>query len=183
MKKIFSSFFAILLLSSCFGSQDSDWLTDYSNSEFFSVRIPANWEILENTDSILPKPRSWNIELATRSTAEVNGFSNNLLILSEDLKTTLTNEEYITSANKVWASDYFENDKIEEKIITFSDWTTSKIFVFDARYNDSTPKLRFLQTAKICNENKAIFTTLALPTSTNDYSKYENIFVSLKCKN
>jgi hypothetical protein len=85
--------------------------------------------------------------------------------------------------NNIWAqTDYLDYTKIESRDITFLDEEVSTLYVFEARYNLDTPKLKFLQTAHICNSNKAYFFTLAIPTTVSDISKYEYLLTTFKCK-
>ena len=107
---------------------------------------------------------------------------NNLLVLSEKLLIDSSASEYITSANLNSENEYFEYKKIEEKDLTFTDSSKSKIFIFEARYNNSTKKLKFLQTANICKDRKAFFITLAIPSTITDYKKYEYILSTFNCK-
>lgn len=180
MKKIFISIFLSLFLVSCFSSEKQDWLIAYS-SENFSLRIPDNWEIIDNKDKSLPTPRSWNIEFVIRSKNEKNWFSNNMIILSEDKKFETTASEYINSSSISYEKDYFEYEKIDEKNINFINWNSSKILVFEARYNDHTPKIKFLQTADICN-NKIFYITLAIENNISDVSRYEYMLSNFNCK-
>lgn len=181
MKKIFIIFFSLLALSSCFFNSNKDWLTSY-DSDKFSMRIPNNWEIIQNKDRILPKPRSGSIELAVTAKEEKNGFSNNLLVLSEDLKVEISPWEYVDSTSINSEKNYFEYSKIENKDITFADWQKSKVNIFEARYNNQTPKLKFLQTADICEKNKAYYLTLAIPKNITDTTKYEYMLSTFSCK-
>jgi hypothetical protein len=64
----------------------------------------------------------------------------------------------------------------------FNDEEKSTAYIFEARYNIDTPKLKFFQTAHICNQNKAYFITLALPPSVKDLSKYEEFIATFQCK-
>jgi hypothetical protein len=85
--------------------------------------------------------------------------------------------------NNLWAeTDYLEYLKLSSKEITFSDKDIGILYEFEAKYNMETQKLRFLQTAHICNETKAYLITLALPTGTTDTSRYANFISSFSCK-
>lgn len=183
MKKILVIILWSFLITWCFWATKDDWLIDYDKSQYFSMRIPNNWEIIENKDWILPKPRSWNIELAVSAKDDNKWFFlNNLLILSEDLKTEISASDYIESATLKNDENYFEFKKISEKEINFSDWNKSSISIFEARYNDRTPKIKFLQTANICKNNKWFFLTIAIPTSVENTSKYEYMLSTFWCK-
>lgn len=181
MKKIIFLLIITLSLSSCFNNDKGDWLNQYDKWENFSIRIPNNWEIIDNKDSILPKPKSWKIELAVKSKTEIDWFLNNILILSEKVKENTDIINYINSENINIEKEYFEYKKIKENEITFSDQKKSKIIIFEARYNNSTPKLKFLQTASICKD-KIYYITLAIPKNIDDVSKYEYMLWTFNCK-
>lgn len=182
-KNIFILIFISLFIVSCWSSETdtTTWLIE-TQTDNISISIPSNWTIIEAIDDILPKAKSWKIELAVMSENAVNGFSNNLLILSDDLNKFTTSKEF-SMLNNIWAqTDYLDYTKIESRDITFLDEEVSTLYVFEARYNLDTPKLKFLQTAHICNSNKAYFFTLAIPTTVSDISKYEYLLTTFKCK-
>jgi len=182
-KNIFILIFISLFLVSCWDTttDSATWLIK-TETENISISIPSNWKIIESTKDILPKAKSWEIELAVMSENVVNGFSNNLLILSDDLNKFTTSKEF-SMLNNIWAqTDYLDYTKISSKDITFTDEEVSTLYIFDAKYNLDTPKLKFLQTAHICNQNKAYFLTLAIPTTIKDTSKYEYLLSTFNCK-
>ena len=85
--------------------------------------------------------------------------------------------------NNIWAqTDYLDYTKIASKDFKFTDEEISTLYIFDAKYNLDTPKLKFLQTAHICNQTKAYFLTLAIPTTIKDTSKYEYLLSTFNCK-
>lgn len=179
MKKIFVIFFLIFWLLSC--GESDDWLINFS-WENFSLRIPNNWEIIDNKDNSIPLPSTWKVEFAIRTKTESNWFLNNLIILSEEQKNKISAEEYVSSSNLVSEKDFFEYKKIEEKEISFKDWNSSKLIIFEARYNNQTPKVNFLQTANICSDGKAYHLTLALEKTISDFSRYEYMLSNFNCK-
>jgi thiamine pyrophosphokinase len=85
--------------------------------------------------------------------------------------------------NNVWASrDYIDYQLLNQKDITFADKDSSMLYIFEAKYNLDTMKLKFLQTAHICNATKAFFLTIAIPTSTIDTTNYEELLKTFTCK-
>jgi hypothetical protein len=56
------------------------------------------------------------------------------------------------------------------------------LYEFEAKYSTKTPRLKFLQTAYVCQPKKAFFFTIAIPTSIKDTSKYEKLIASFSCK-
>lgn len=161
--------------------EQTSWLV-LTETEKMSIEVPANWEVIENKEEILPKARDGEIELAVTSKNIVNWFANNLLILSDELNTYTTSRDF-SMLNNIWAeTDYLDYKKLESKEFKFLDEELSVIYIFEAKYNIDTPKLKFLQTAHICNQKDAFFLTLAIPTSTQDTEKYEDLLSTFKCK-
>jgi hypothetical protein len=72
--------------------------------------------------------------------------------------------------------------KLDSKEITFNDDEVSMLYVFEAKYNLDTPKLKFLQTAHICNQNKVFLLTIAVSKNIKDISKYEELLSTFACK-
>lgn len=184
-KKIFLVFTVIIFITSCWETTDSTnliwWLIKTETNNLF-IDIPTNWTIIDDKENILPKANNADIELAVISENMVNWFANNLLILSNELETFTTSKDY-SILNNVWAQvDYLDYKKLESKDFTFLDEEKSLLYIFEAKYNLDTPKLKFLQTSHICNQNKAFFLTIAIPTSIRDTSKYEYLLSTFKCK-
>jgi hypothetical protein len=103
------------------------------------------------------------------------------LILSDTLKTFTDSSEY-SMANNVWAKrEYTEYLQLANEDFKFLDWTESKIYTFEAKYNLETPKLKFLQTAYVCNPNKGYFLTIAISPSIKVTDKYETLLSTFSC--
>ena len=173
-----------VLLSSCFGigsesSNKSAWLSEYK-WEWFNVDVPASWDIIDGQSGVLPLPSSWKIVLAASSTNVNNNFSNNFLILAEDTKVWVDSEEFSKVTHISSQEDYYYYNKTSEKNITFLDEMSSILYVFEARYNQNTPKIQFLQTGRLCGD-KSYLLTIAV-SSTWDSSKYEEILKTFECK-
>lgn len=173
----------ISILTSC-GDEEAvttSWLEKKETANI-SIEIPSNWVEITDKENILPKVKNWSIELAVSAEKVVNWFSNNLLILSDDLKSIVTSSEF-SMLNNIWAqTDYLEYLELSSKEFVFTDEEKSILYTFEARYNTDTPKLKFMQTAHICNANKAYFLTIAIPTSITDTSKYEEFLATFACK-
>ena len=183
IKKFLISIFCFLFLFSCWSDTEVSESTLISvDNVNFDFKIPWNWEIIKDKESILPKAKEWNIELAATSNSVVSWFSNNLLILSDDLNTLTTSKDY-SMLNNIWAeNDYLEYKKISTSDITFLEWEPSIVYEFEARYNIDTPKLKFIQTASVCDKTKWYFITIALPTTVTDISKYIELLSTFWCK-
>ncbi len=182
-KKSLVLIFSILFLISCWSSIDTDTsgLMEKTTPSL-SIQIPTTWEVISNDKNILPSIKDSKIELAVSSPKTVNGFANNLLILSDDLKKFTTSKDF-SMLNNIWAeTDYLDYKKLESKEFTFLDEEQSLLYIFEAKYNLDTPRLKFLQTAHICNQNKAFFLTIAIPTTIKDTSKYEYLLSTFECR-
>ncbi len=183
LKKIFITSLILFTLVWCW--EDSLWVSTglkTTNTEDITIDLPSNWKIIKEKDDILPKVKNWKIELAVMSEKLINWFSNNILILSDDLSKTTTSKEF-SMLNNIWAqSDYLDYTNLGSKEIKFADEDVSMLYIFEAKYNLDTPKLKFIQTAHICNMNKAYFLTLAIPTTVKDTTKYEYLLSTFKCK-
>lgn len=184
-KNFFIIFFLILFLVSCWWDESTvniEWLKKIDNNNF-SIFIPDNWNVMENTDNILPKPNFWQIEFVVSSNNSINWFRNNMLILSNELNEFTTSKDF-SMLNNIWAErDYFNYTLLEKKDFLFNDGEESLVYIFEAKYNNDSPKIKFIQTSHICNQKKAYFFTIALPTSIKDTLKYEQLIQTFECKN
>lgn len=185
-KKILLVFLLVFALVSCWDDSSweaSSWSTlDLHETEDFSVFIPSNWEVISDKSNIIPKPSTWDIALAvTKNT--VSGFSNNLLILSEELSSDISSWDYSLS-NNVWSKkEYYQYNLLQEKNIVFWENNVSKLYIFEARYGENTPMSNFLQTAVVCPDNTWYVLTIGLTSQETSFLKYENILKSFECKN
>lgn len=183
-KKILLILFLSTILVSCWDSDEvvtTTWLTNY-NSEKFSIDVPSSWEIIAEKDKILPKPNSWEISLAVRSKETNNWFANNLLVLSSELNKITLSKDFSILNNIGAEKDYLNYTKLDARGFTFNDGEESMLYIFEAKYNMDTPKLRFIQTAHICNQKDAYFFTIALSPKVIDTSKYEAFLKTFTCK-
>lgn len=183
MKKALIVLLFTLIISSCSSSDNSwtvSWLEKYDWTNF-EVMYPSWWNILEKDSSNLPKPKNWEIAFSAYSKEISYWFSNNVLILSQDLNKDISSEDF-SILNNVWATkEYQEYTKIDSKKITFSDEDYTTMYDFEAKYNTDTTKLKFLQAWKVCDK-KAFLITIALSPDIKDSSSYEEIIKSFKCK-
>lgn len=171
----------LFFLFSCSWSSDDTSLQSY-NWEFFSVKIPTNWVILNENDSVLPSPSVGDIALSIASPDMVNGFSNNMLIIQDDLDYVITSWDFSQMNNDSSKNSYEEYVPLSEKELKFDDGEKSKLFTFHAKYNTKTPTLTFLQTARICEWKKSFFLTLALPMDIKETARYEEMLSTFECK-
>lgn len=183
MKKFFI-LLSILFITSCSTSQNQwavTWVTNYDNKDY-TVNIPENWDIISNTWNSLPNPKNWEISLAITSKELKYWFTSNMLILSQNLQKQVSSIDF-SILNNVWSTkEYLEYTKIESKTIDFADNDKSNLYIFEAKYNIKTPKLKFLQVWKVCWISKWYLITLAISSDIKNTSKYEEIIKSFKCK-
>jgi len=186
LKKFFLLIVLLFILVSCWGSNDTtisntSWLT-IQDSANFSISIPASWKIIDNKNNVLPKPNNGEIALAVTSKSMKNGFANNLLILSSKLDKITTSSDF-SILNNIWSEkEYLNYLKLDSREFIFNDQEKSMLYIFEAKYNYDTPKLKFLQTAYICNQTDVYFFTIALSPLVRDTSKYEAFLKTFKCK-
>lgn len=178
----------LVFLTSC-GSDENPETTNAQpqasiethTQENFSINIPSSWEVIGQKDDVLPNPNQGTIEMAAVSKKETAGFFNNILILSDELKTFTTSKDFSLLSNVGASSDYIEYEKIEAKQIQFTDGEESLMYVFEAKYNINTPKVKFIQTARICNAKTGYLLTIAIPTSITKTSQYEVLLQTFTC--
>lgn len=173
---------SLLLLGSCIWGWDSDWSAWLSTYKWdgFTLWVPANWDILDDSSWVLPTPSSWTIALSASSTTVRDGFSNNLVVLEEETDVWTSSEEFSKVTHASSKEDYYYYNKKWEKTISFSDEGSSTLYIFEAKYNRNTPNLQFLQTGRICGD-KTYLMTIAVWTLW-DSGKYENILKTFECK-
>lgn len=162
----------LLLLSSCSilpGTQEEvqDNAIIYHGSGF-SMQVPDLWKT--NTASLLPNPKTGTLELTLISPDVRYGFSNNLVVMEDSLNGIISSKKYAELNSAQTHRNYLEYTKIQDDPILFSDSDESRVVVFEAKYNPSTPKLKFIQTAKVCGTNVyLIHFSIALDKSPDAY--------------
>ncbi len=143
-----------------------------------SVLVPKSWSWA--TVSELPSPRIGSIITAYISPEVKWGFSNNFVILKDTLDRIMTSSKYSELNNIQTTKKYLEYKKISDTNFTFSDNETSRIYVFEARYNETTSKMKFIQTARVCGSTVYLLHfTLSLDKNPDIYSK---LLESFTCK-
>jgi hypothetical protein len=108
------------------------------------------------------------------------GFSNNLIVMKDSLNGIISSKKYSELNAAQSQKNYLEYTKIQSDPIIFTDSDESRIIVFEAKYNPSTPKLKFIQTAKVCGTNVfLIHFSIALDKSPDAYIALAKTF---QCK-
>lgn len=157
------------------------WLSHYDGS-WFSIDIPENWEILKSESGVLPQPKSSKIELAASSDNIKSGFSSNILILSQVLNKPITSLDFSISNNIGASKEYLEYLKLDSRSVEFVDGGTSNLYIFEAKYNLTTPRLKYIQTGRVCGGRYGYLITIAIPMDVKDTSLYEAVIKRFSCK-
>lgn len=183
-KKILVLIFCAMSLISCGDDETIDLqaegLVNYPWDKF-DISIPGNWNVLNEKQNLLPQPSEGKIELSAQSQEAKGWFFNNVLILSDTLKTFTDSQEFAI-ANNVWArSQYIDYIELENKSFDFIDGTSSQLYIFEAKYNLETPKIKFIQTAYVCNPNTGYLLTMAVSPSVKITNKYETLLSTFSC--
>jgi len=138
------------------------------SGSWFSMQVPALWKV--NSGMLLGNPKFWSLELALVSPDVRYGFSNNLIVIKDTLNGIITSAKYAELNAIQTKGNYLEYTKISNDLLIFSDSDESRVIVFEAKYNTDTPKLKFVQTAKVCGTNVyVIHFALALDKSPDAY--------------
>jgi hypothetical protein len=88
----------LFLLTSCF---DEDSTSDASvqtvfESQDFSMKIPKLWEVIKNTDSILPKPANGEVVFDVVSKTKTSNIYRNILVLKQDIVENISSFDFTT---------------------------------------------------------------------------------------
>ncbi len=144
----------------------------------FSLSVPKTWTEVKSTN--LPTPKKWTIELAYIAPDTKYGFANNLVILGNTLENPMTSKKYSELNQLQTSRNYLEYTKIDDTDIIFSDDDNSRIYTFEARYNQSAPRMKFIQTSHVCGK-KVYLIHLSLSLD-KDPSIYVPLLKTFGCK-
>lgn len=172
--------FIIGFLTAC-GSKnaiDGENVTLVSGSGF-EMKVPTNWSSSSVTDS-LPAPSHGNIVLWAVSPEKKYNFSPNILIIREQLDYAGSSRQYSELNNKNTQKKYVEYKWVDSGILIFWDSDESKYYIFDAKYNSQTPKMRFIQTAKMCGTTVYLLHASVFMEAKTE--NYVNLFKTFACK-
>lgn len=183
MKKIIFSIFLSVFLFSCSSDEATNSPTGLQKIDHkeFTLSLPEKWKVIDDF-SKLPVPRAGDISFIANAGEVKYGFTNNIIIVSQDLSKPVTSNDY-SLLNNVWGSkDYFNYTKLSSQKITFSDKDTTTAYVFEAKYNVDTPVLKYIQFGKVCHQKKAYLITLAVSQDTKDVEPYIEFAKTFACK-
>ena len=152
-------------------------------TQSISITIPSNWNEISN--SSLPSPKTGTIVTALKSSDLVDDIYRSLIILEDTIIGKLSSEQYARNDYNVSIKNYSGHRLLEEKNIEYTDGISSILYTFEAKYNPNSPRMKFIQSSKICTSsdtNKVYNVTIALPPSIDDTEKYEVLIKSLSCR-
>lgn len=181
MRKIFLILASFFLLASC-GASDSP-VANIDTTEFsatgFSIFTPTAWTSTGSFNN-LANVGNGNIVLASISPEKKYNFSDNIVVIVDDLEYVTSSRKYSEQNNAQTQKKYAEYKLVSAGGIIFGDSDESKYYVFDAKYNNNTQKLRFVQTAKVCGTR--VYLLHASIALNANYEDYVNIFRTFSCK-
>jgi hypothetical protein len=144
----------------------------------FTMNVPDTW--VNNTTATLPIPRHGTISMTAVSPEVRYGFSNNIIIMQDTLDTPMTSRKY-SELNQIQTTrNYLEYTKLSDDVILFGDEDESRVYVFEARYNTTTQRMKFIQTAKVCGTK--VYLMHAAIALDKDAANYVSLFKSFQCK-
>lgn len=142
------------------------------------MEVPKTWT--ESTGALALNPKKGTIELAMISPEVKYGFSNNLIIMQDELNGLTTSAQYSELNYAQTLRHYLESARVKDESIIFDDTDESHVYVFTAKYNPNTPRLQFIQTAKVCGTTvHFVHFSLALD---KDPDAYIPLLKTLTCK-
>ncbi|PIQ12339.1 hypothetical protein COW68_00140 [Candidatus Gracilibacteria bacterium CG18_big_fil_WC_8_21_14_2_50_38_16] len=169
---------SLFLLISCGATTTTINSTSFKGSGF-TIDIPSTWIAVEKP--ALPVPAQGSIALAVTSTDIVSGYANNMSILKGGLTEAITSKDYSITNYVHTTAAYLDFVKLDEKVIRFTeDNDTSNLYIFEAKYNTNTPKQKFIQTSKVCDNNVYLI-TFGLGLTTASTTKYEDLIKTFTC--
>ena len=142
------------------------------------MNIPDTWA--SAMAASLPTPRHGEVVMTAVSPEVRYGFSNNIVIMQDVLDTPMTSRKY-SELNQIQTTrNYLEYTKLSDEVILFEDEDESRIYVFEARYNTTTQRMKFIQTAKVCGTR--VYLMHAAIALDKDAANYTSLFKSFQCK-
>lgn len=183
MLRLFIVFVIPFILAACSlpGTQDENSVVEENTVTFendqISMLVPKTWS--GKTES-LPSLRAGSVIAAFISGDVRQGFANNLLIISDDLMNVMTSKRYSEFNNLQTKKNYYEYSSLKEEDMTFSDNETTRVYVFEARYNETTPKMKFIQTARVCGRKVYLLHFTLSPEKKSE--NYISLMKTFTCK-
>lgn len=158
-------------------SASADNTVQFKN-DTVSISVPKAW--IQAKSNEIPLPRHGNIVTAYISPDVKYGFSNNLIIMKDVLGSLVTSAKYSELNNLQTSRNYLEYTKLQDTAFAFSDSEASRLYVFEARYNQTTPKMKFIQTARVCGSSVYLLhVSLSLDKTPDNYI---SLLKTFQCK-
>lgn len=184
IKKILFLIFSTVLVASCSKNSTETPSVEWKSASVvtgsgFSIAIPSWWSS-SGTLEALGNPQTGKILLAAVSPTKKYNLANNIIIMEDDLEKIGSSAQYTELNNFQTQKKYSEYSLVTTGPVLFSDSDESKYYVFDAKYNTNAPKVRFIQSAKICG-TKAYLIHILLAAGTNP-TEYIPIIKTFTCK-
>lgn len=92
----------------------------------------------------------------------------------------MTSKRYSEFNNLQTKKNYYEYSSLKEEDMTFSDNETTRVYVFEARYNETTPKMKFIQTARVCGRKVYLLHFTLSPEKKSE--NYISLMKTFTCK-
>jgi len=92
-----------------------------------------------------------------------------------------TSKQYSLAGKTGIENEFYLYKERESGDLEFIDEELSHVSVFEAQYNENTPKLHYIQTSRICN-NKAFTVTITVNKEVTDFSRYKTLLSTFQCK-
>lgn len=180
----FSIFLGILIgLTGCTlpGTQteqsSAEGLVSYIGSGF-SIDIPEGW--VTTPSQTIPTPKNGTVVLTAISPEVRYGFSNNIIVMKDSLDTPVTSKKYSELNQLQTTRNYLEYTKILDDALLFGDDDESRVSVFEAKYNTTTSRMKFIQTAKVCGTSVyLVHAAIALDKNSDNYI---DLFRTFECQ-
>jgi hypothetical protein len=177
----FVAFLSFLAGCSLPGTQTESVVSDSTvlhSGSGYEMLLPKSWSLASG--ATLPTPYYGTLALAYVSSEVKSGYANTLLIMQDRLSAPMSSRKYSELNSLQTYKNYLERTNIEESAILFDDDEESVLSLFEARYNRDTPRLKFMQTARVCGSQVfLIHFSLALD---KDPKKYLELIRSFTCK-
>lgn len=173
----------MMFLYSCGSAEEEAVVTGLKtiDSKEFSISLPEKWNVIEDYSS-LPTPPKWEITLLANASDLKYGFSNNIVILSQDLWKFVSSKDFSILNNVGASREYLEYTRLESNDMNFSDGDITQAYVFEAKYNVQTPILKFVQFWKVCGTTRWHLITIAVSQDTKVMDPYLEFAKTFTCK-
>lgn len=92
----------------------------------------------------------------------------------------MTSRRYSELNNLQTKKNYYEYASLKEEDMIYNDSEPTRVYVFEAKYNETTPKLKFIQTARVCGTKVYLLHFTLSPDKKSD--NYISLLKTFTCK-